>query len=170
MAYDQDGRAPGEPPNGDFVAYLQTIERAQLAAMSQPHALAPPAPHKAVQIGRATGTSGPAAGARAPLSRDDALALVERLRTQRMKLPLNAGSLMMLLVGALALANALFGDGGLIAFAIGIALLWSPIRRLIAGASALAAAPASQPREALDAMFGRSHGAQDGGNGIKPQR
>jgi hypothetical protein len=143
MASDREGRAPGEPPDGDFVAYLEDIERRQLAAMNQPHALAHPSPQGGAQVAAAK-----------PLSRNEARALVERLRVSRAALPLSAGSLLMMIVGALALANALFGDGGIIAFAIGVALLWGPIRRLIAAARALAPS-APRPQDALEAAFGK---------------
>ncbi|GIL04831.1 MAG: hypothetical protein BroJett031_13510 [Betaproteobacteria bacterium] len=144
MNSDREGRAPGEPPNGDFVAYLEDIERRQLADMNRPHALAHPSPQGGAQVAAAK-----------PLSRDEARALIGRLRARRGALPLSAGSLLMLIVGALALANALFGDGGILALAIGVALLWRPVRRLI-GAFRTAAATSPGPRDALDAAFGKS--------------
>lgn len=144
MNSDREGRAPGEPPNGDFVAYLEGIERRQLAEMNRPHALAHPSPQGGAQVEPVK-----------PLSRDEVRALVERLRVSRAALPLSAGSLLMMIVGALALANALFGDGGIIAFAIGVALLWRPIRRLIAAAGAPAPS-APRPQDAVAATFGES--------------
>lgn len=143
MASDRDGRAPGEPPDGDFVAYLEDIECRQLADMNRPHALAHPSPQGGAQVAAAQ-----------PRSRDQAHALVERLRASRAALPLSAGALLMMIVGALALAYALFGDGGIVAFAIGVALLWGPIKRLIAAGRALAPA-APGPQDALEAAFGK---------------
>lgn len=144
MNSDREGRAPGEPPNGDFVAYLEDIERRQLAEMNRPHALAHPSPQGGAQVEPVK-----------PLSRDEVRALLERLRVSRAALPLSAGSLLMMIVGALALANALFGDGGIIAFAIGVALLWRPIRRLIAAARPPAPS-APRPQDAVNATFGES--------------
>jgi hypothetical protein len=143
MNPDRAGRAPGEPPDGDFVAYLEDIERRQLDSLARPHALAHPSPQGGVQ------------GAGKPLSRDEARALVERLRAARTFFPLPGGALLMLAVGALALANALFGDGGIVALAIGVALLWGAIRRLIAGARGSAPA-AARPLNALAAAPDRS--------------
>lgn len=144
MNTDREGRAPGEPPDGDFVAYLEVIERRQLAEMKRPHALAHPSPQGGAQVAAAK-----------PLSRNEARALVERPRVSRAALPLSAGALLMMIVGALAVANALFGDGGIIAFAIGAALLWRPLRRLIAAARALAPS-VPRPQDALAATFGKS--------------
>lgn len=146
MNSEREGRAPGEPPDGDFVTYLEDIERRQLAEMNRPHALAHPSPQGGTQV---------APAAARPPSRDEARALLGRLRAQRAALPLSAGSLLMLIVGALALANALFGDGGILALAIGVALLWRPVRRLI-GAFRAAAASSPGPRDALDAAFGKN--------------
>jgi hypothetical protein len=143
MNPDRAGRAPGEPPDGDFVAYLEDIERRQLDSLARPHALAHPSPQGGVQ------------GAGKPLSRDEARALIERLRAARTFFPLPGGALLMLAVGALALANALFGDGGIVALAIGVALLWGAIRRLIAGARGSAPA-AARPLNALAAAPDRS--------------
>lgn len=143
MNPDRAGRAPGEPPDGDFVTYLEDIERRQLDSLARPHALAHPSPQGGVQ------------GAGKPLSRDEARPLVERLRAARTFFPLPGGALLMLAVGALALANALFGDGGIVALAIGVALLWGAIRRLIAGARGSAPA-AARPLNALAAAPDRS--------------
>jgi hypothetical protein len=149
MNPDRAGRAPGEPPDGDFVAYLEDIERRQLDSLARPHALAHPSPQGGVQ------GAGKPQGASKPLSRDEARALVERLRAARTFFPLPGGALLMLAVGALALANALFGDGGIVALAIGVALLWGAIRRLIAGARGSAPA-AARPLNALAAAPDRS--------------
>ncbi len=147
MNSDRQDRAPGKPPHGDFVASLQDIERRQLADMNRPHALAHPSPQGGTQA------------AAKPLSRDEARALVERLRASRAALPLSTGSLLMAIVGALALANALLGDGGVIAFAVGVALLWRPIKRLIAAARALAPS-APRPHSAHAATFGKAKAEQ----------
>ncbi len=136
MNSDREGRAPGEPPNGDFVAYLEDLERRQLAAMGRPQAAhsAPPAgaPHATAQ----------------PLSREAAGAPVQRLRASRAALPLSTGSLLMLIVGALSLANALLGDGGIVALAVAVVLLWRPVRQLMA---AVRARSAPRPQDALAA-------------------
>jgi hypothetical protein len=136
MAADREGRAPGEPANGDFVAYVEAIERRQLAEMSRPHALAHPSPGSGAATTQARNAVRAASGARAG-------------RTAR---PLSTGSLLMLIAGALALANALFGDGGIIAFVIGVALLWQPVRRMIDAVRA-AVVTAARPRQAVDATF-----------------
>lgn len=145
MQPELEGRAPGEPPNGDFVAYLEDLERRQVAAMNQPHAIA----HAAPQPGAA------AAPAAEPPRRDAAHAPVERLRARRAASPLSVASVLMTVVGAAALANALFGDGGILALAIGVALLWRPVRRLIDALRATAASSA-RPRDAIDAAFGKN--------------
>jgi hypothetical protein len=143
MAADREGRAPGEPPNGDFVAYVEAIERRQLAEMSRPHALAHPSPSTGAATTQPRDAVRTATGARAG-------------RTTR---PLSAGLALMLTAGALALANALFGDGGVVAFAIGVALLWQPVRRMIEAVRA-AAFTAPQPRDAVDAAFGKNPSRQ----------
>jgi hypothetical protein len=138
MNSDREGRAPGEPPNGDFVAYVEAIERRQLAEMGRPHSLVHPSPNAGAATAQARNAARAGSGARAA-------------RTTR---PLPAGSLLMLIAGALALANSIFGDGGIVAFVIGAALLWHPVRRMIkAMREAVVTAP--QPREGVDAAFGK---------------
>lgn len=139
MNSDREGRAPGEPPNGDFVAYLEDLERRQLAAMGRAQALAHAVPSEGAPIATAQ-----------PLSRDAASAPVQRLRASRAALPLSTGSLLMLIVGALALANALLGEGGIVALAVAVALLWRPVRRLMAAVRARARS-APRPQDALAA-------------------
>ncbi|GAB4468573.1 MAG: hypothetical protein OHK0044_10110 [Burkholderiaceae bacterium] len=145
MQTDLEGRAPGEPPNGDFVAYLQDLERRQVAAMNPPHAIAPAAPQPGAK----------AAPAAEPLPRDAAQALVERLRARRAASPLSVAALLMAVVGAAALGNALFGDGGIVALAVGVALLWRPVGRLIDAVRATTASSA-RPRNAVDAALRRN--------------
>ncbi len=139
MRGELEGRAPEEPPNGDFVAYLEAIERRQLAEMSRPHALAHPPPDTGAATTQSRGAARAPAGTRSGGTAG----------------PPSTASLLMLIAGALALASALFGDGGIIAFVIGVALLWHPVRRII-GALRAAAVTAPRPRQAVDAVFGKN--------------
>lgn len=135
----------GEPKDGDFVAYIREIERRQLAAMARPHAPVTPA--------QATASAAAGRAERKALSADEAKQLVERLRAGGHGL--STIDVVRLVIGFIVLVAGLFGDGGLIAIAIAVALLWTPVRR-IGRLLRTASAAAHAPKQAMDAMFGRN--------------
>jgi hypothetical protein len=118
-----------EPPDGDFVAYLEAIERRQLAALRLQHTL--PSPGATM----AGGVQEPNAEQPA-LSRAEAEAQRRRLQqptTSRSAAhaALPAAIVVALIVGAVLLFSGLFSDGGPFLFVIGVALLVYGVRRLL---------------------------------------
>ena len=113
-----------EPPDGDFVAYLEAIERRQLAALRVQHML--PAPGAVAQPD--------APDADRPAARQ---AEADALRERQTGTPgaaaaaLPAGIVVVLIIGAVLVLSGLFGDGGPFLFIIGVALLIHAIRRLL---------------------------------------
>ena len=115
-----------EPPNGDFVAYLEAIERRQLAALRGQHTLPLP---DAGQPERETRDEG-----RPALNRADADALRDRLKSGQpdgATAALPTGIVVALVIGAALVFSGLLGDGGPILFIVGAALLIHAIRRLL---------------------------------------
>jgi hypothetical protein len=133
-----------EPPNGDFVAYVEKIEREQLARAMQPHKLA-----QLPEGGKAGAEGG--AGGRA-LSATDAQRVPQMLKASgRNRAAAPLGSMIGVVVGAALIAFGLMAEGGIVLVLLGALLLWHNLRKLRRTAGAAAGLPAQQ----VDAVFGR---------------
>lgn len=135
----------GEPKDGDFVAYIREIEKRQLAAMQRPHAPVTPA--------QATAANDASRAERKALTAKEAKELVQRLRTGGHTF--STVDVVRLVIGFVLLVAGVFGDGGLIATAIAVVLLWTPVRH-IARLLRTAGAVAPAPKDALAVVFGRN--------------
>lgn len=134
-----------EPRRGDFVAYVEQIEREQLARAMQPQQLPQLSADGKVVTENASG-----GGARA-LSPTEAQRLLQTL-----KAPGNAGSspprgaMIGVVIGAALVAFGLMAEGAMLLVLLGAVLLWHNLRRL-----RRAAAPASTPpAQQVDRAFG----------------
>jgi len=141
-----------EPRNGDFVAYIEQLQResaARLRASTRSQLVELPN----TPIGTRDATRQPPAGALSPraptaprppagtietqgpvLNRQQAEELVERLKGAVRNAPRErrpaAGPAIALIVGALMIVNALAGDGGIFPLIAGIGLVVWGFRRL----------------------------------------
>jgi hypothetical protein len=118
-----------EPPDGDFVAYLEAIERRQLEALRVQHMLPSPG---ATMAGSAEEPDAehPArsrAEADAPRGRQQS----KTSGTAASTAGLPAGIVVALIAGTVLLLSGLFGEGGPFLFMIGVALLVYAVRRLL---------------------------------------
>lgn len=140
-----------EPRNGDFVAYIEQLQRESAARLrASGHTQLVELPHTPVgtREAPAAGTTHPAPSARAPaaargtfmesdgpvLNRQQAEDLTERLKgavrnAPRERRPV-AGPAIALVVGGLMIVQALVGDLNVVALAIGIGLVVWGFRRL----------------------------------------
>ena len=115
-----------EPRDGDFVAYLEALEKRQIAALRMQHTLA--SAGATTQDDDAPGSELPALG------RAQAGAPRQRLQTNGATptaASLPAGIVVALIVGAVFAFSGLLGDGGPFLFLIGVALLVYAVRRLL---------------------------------------
>ena len=134
-----------EPPNGDFVAYVEKIEREQLARAMQPHRLQPiPATGKA-----ATGDREPV------LSAAEAQRLLHVLKARGKAGGPPLGAMIGLVLGAALIAFGLLAEGGIVLVLLGAVLLWHNLRKMRGGGVFL-----PSPAQQTEAVFGR--GAPDG--------
>jgi hypothetical protein len=129
------GVPTAEPKDGDFVAYLEQIEKRQLAALPARTTHTPPAltsPHTPHAEGKEDVTE------RAPLSATEAERLRESLKSGASQRKGLVGAAVMALVGVFLTVLGLLGDGGIVALLIGIFLLWralSTVRKAVAAMS-----------------------------------
>jgi Flp pilus assembly protein TadB len=128
---------PREPPRGDFVAYVEKIEREQLARALQPHRLAHPA-----DDGKAASPPAQRDGARG-LSPTEAQRVLQRLRGQAGPAR-PVGATIGVVVGAALVAFGLLAEGGMVLVLLGAALLWHNLRKLERARRAAQASPAQQ--------------------------
>lgn len=128
----QVGLPAAEPKDGDFVAYLAAIERAQLARL--PAAAPTPAAAPA-----GTGFDTPAL---TPAQADAVLARL-RANAQRAWTP---WTLALAVFGVLLLLAGLFGRGGFITAIIGAFVLWRALADRHGAARSRAAGPTGTPR------------------------
>lgn len=135
-----------EPRNGDFVAYVERIEREQLARAMQSHKLVPPP--------AAVPTTGDAETR--PMSAADRQRLAERLKAELKSTGTPLGASIGVVAGAALIAFGLLAEGGMFLVLLGAFLLWHNLRRI--SAARRPAGPAGQ----VEAMFGR--GARDAGS------
>ena len=116
-----------EPPDGDFVAYLEAIERRQLAALRFQHMLPAPGEMAQPDAPDASETDRPAASQ----AEADALRKRQTGSPGAAAAALPTGIVVALIIGAVLVFGGLFGDGGPFLFIIGVALLIHAIRRLL---------------------------------------
>lgn len=135
-----------EPAGGNYVAYLDELERRQLAhlAAAQPR-LADALTSAPADRGR--GTRGK------PLTAAERDALLVRLDAARRTVgKLGTGQIVAAAIGLMLLLTTLVGEGNVLTLLIGIALLWGPIRRLLRGLREPEPAP---NRALIDTRFGK---------------
>lgn len=136
-----------EPPNGDFVAFVEKIEREQLARAMQPHKL----PHLDV-AGKVVSESVDDGNSR-PLSTPEARRVLQMLKTPGAdRAPAPRGALIGAFLGAALVAFGLFAEGGIFLVLVGAVLLWHNLRKLRRRAGSATASPGRQ----VDAVFGRT--------------
>jgi hypothetical protein len=114
-----------EPPGGDFVAFVEKIEREQLARAMLPHKL----PHLSAG-GKVVTDDTPAEDARA-LSTGEAQRVLQMLKTQGKEgtsAPL--GAMVGVMLGAALIAFGLLAEGGFVLLILGAVLLWHGLRTL----------------------------------------
>jgi hypothetical protein len=139
-----------EPPNGDFVVYVEKIEREQLARAMQPHKLA-----QLPEGGKASAESSAGSGARA-LSATDAQRVLQMLKAPgRNGAAAPLGTMISVVIGAALIAFGLMAEGGIVLVLLGAVLLWHSLRKLRSAAGAAAGSPAQQ----VDAVFARKASA-----------
>jgi hypothetical protein len=135
-----------EPPGGDFVAFVEKIEREQLARAMLPHKL----PHLSAG-GKVVTDEAPAEGARA-LSAGEAQRVLQMLKTQgRDGTSAPLGAMVGVILGAALIAFGLLAEGGFVLLILGAALLWHGLRKLRRARGG----PAGSPRQHIDPSFGR---------------
>jgi hypothetical protein len=133
-----------EPPNGDFVAFVEQIEREQLARAMQPHRL----PH--LTAGGKVVTDDDTDRSQRPLSSTEAQRLLQALKSKGpvgAKLP--RGAMIGLFLGAALIAFGLLAEGGMVLVLLGALLLWHNLRRLHRSASATAGSAAQEVERAF---------------------
>ena len=138
-----------EPPNGDFVAFVEKIEREQLARALQPHKLAQ------LPEGGKAGAGGSAGGAHA-LSTSDTQRVLQVLKAPgRNGAAAPLGTMIGVVAGAGLIAFGLMAEGGIVLVLLGAVLLWHSLRKLRGAAGAATGSPAQQ----VDAVFNRKASA-----------
>lgn len=145
-----------EPPHGDFVAFVEQIEREQLARALQPHRL----PH--LSTGGKVVTDGEADGGSRPLSAAEAQRVLQGLQAPRSggaAAPI--GAIVGAVIGVGLIAFGLLAEGGIPLVILGAVLLWHNLRKLRRSAGAAAALP----RQQVDRAFGRKPAGRAGGRG-----
>ena len=139
-----------EPPNGDFVAYVEKIEREQLARAMQPHKLAQ------LPEGGKTSTASSAGGGARALSATDAQRVLQMLKAPgRNGAAAPLGKMIGVVIGAALIAFGLMAEGGIVLVLLGAVLLWHNLRKLRSAAKVAAGSPAQQ----VDAVFARKTSA-----------
>lgn len=139
-----------EPPNGDYVSYLDMLERRQLAQLGRAHAAQPisPAASKTQHASPALVTKPAAAEIDALMERLDAVkASVGRWGTAQ---------IVAAVIGAVLVLMTVVGEGSVVTLLIGIGLLWTPARRLLRLVREL---DPRTNRALIDNRFGKSNKA-----------
>ncbi len=135
-----------EPPNGDFVAFVEKIEREQLARAMQPHT------PLHLDVAGKGGENADDGKARA-LTTPEAQRVLQMLKAQaadRAVAP--RGALIGAFLGAALVAFGLLAEGGIVLVLVGAVLLWHNLRKLRRGTASATASPGRQ----VDAVFGRT--------------
>lgn len=125
-----------EPPHGDFVAYVEKIEREQLARAMQPHRL----PHLSAD-GTAS-SDGSRRDETRTLSAAEARRLLQTLGAQgKAGAPPSRGAMLGIVLGAALIAFGMLAEGGFVLVIVGAVLLWHGLRRLRRAAAPAAGLP-----------------------------
>ncbi|MCU0765362.1 MAG: hypothetical protein MUF32_05025 [Burkholderiaceae bacterium] len=136
-----------EPPRGDFVAYVEKIEREQLARAMQPHRLPQP------PAGGTDSSEGARRDETRTLSAAEATRLLQTLAAQgKGAAPAARGAMVGVVLGAALIAFGMLAEGGIVLVIVGALLLWHGMRRL-RRAETTAAEPA---RQQVDRAFGQT--------------
>jgi Flp pilus assembly protein TadB len=133
-----------EPPNGDFVAFVEKIEREQLVRAMQPHRL----PH--LSTGGKVVTDEDTADKSRTLSATQAQHLLQVLQakgTHGARAPVAA--MIGVFLGAALIAFGLMAEGGIVLVLLGAVLLWHNLRKLRRTAGTGAGSPAEQVERAF---------------------
>lgn len=114
-----------EPPHGDFVAFVEKIEREQLARAMQPHKL----PH--LSAGGRVAADEVARDDRPAPPGAEAQRMLHLLKTQgEQGAAPPRGALIGALLGAALIAFGLLAEGGFVLTIVGAVLLWHNLRKL----------------------------------------
>lgn len=134
-----------EPPRGDFVAYVEKIEREQLARALQPQRLPQPTAAGGVVSGDAPGDSVRA------LSAGEAQRLLQNLKAQGTGVAsAPRGAMIGVVIGAALIAFGLMAEGGVVLVLLGAVLLWHNLRTLRRASRP----PPPLPVQQVDRAFG----------------
>jgi hypothetical protein len=134
-----------EPPHGDFVAFVERIEREQLARAMQPHKL----PH--LSAGGKVVTEDVADNRPPALPATQATRVLQVLTARGKEGAAPRGAMIGVFLGAALLAFGLMAEGGIVLVLLGAALLWHNLRKLRREAGAANGSPAQQ----IDGAFGQ---------------
>jgi hypothetical protein len=137
-----------EPPHGDFVAFVEKIEREQLGRAMQPHKL----PH--LSAGGKGVADESARDETRSLSAAEAQRVLQGLESQGKEVASPRGAMIGVVLGAALIAFGLLAEGGFVLVIVGAVLLWHHLRKL-----RRAAGPAAHsPRQQVDRAFGEVSG------------
>lgn len=148
--------APQEPPNGDFVAYIEALQR-ESAARIHVKSQIPMVDTAAPGHGPTSPSSSASHNASEPvLNRQQAEELLARL-TRSGRPPRAAQAVIALVVGLVLLFFWFVGDGGVVPLLIGIGFVaWSVSRLRSVGRQAVE--PGRQARAQIAQLFGKKPG------------
>jgi hypothetical protein len=148
--------APQEPPDGDFVAYIEALQRESAARIHVKSQI--PMVDTAAVHGPASTRSTASRDASEPvLNRQQAEELLARL-THSGRRPQAAQAMIALVVGLVLLFFWFVGDGGVVPLLIGLGFVaWSVSRLRSLGRQA--AEPGRQARAQIAQLFGKKPGA-----------
>ena len=114
-----------EPANGDYVAYLDALERRQLAQLDRA-----PIAHPVAAAASKTPHAGKGPVGKPAAAEFDALmARIESAKSQFGRW--GTAQVVAAVVGAVLVLMTLVGEGSFVTLLIGIGLLWAPARRLL---------------------------------------
>lgn len=141
---------PREPPHGDFVAYVEKIEREQIARAMQPHRL------PQLSTGERAGTEVSSDNDRGGLSAAEAQRLEQTLKAKRAdgQAP-PRGAIIGVALGVALIAFGLLAEGGFVLVILGAVLLWHNLRKLHRSPGGAA----GSPRQQVDHVFGQTSAA-----------
>jgi hypothetical protein len=133
-----------EPPNGDFVAFVEKIEREQLARALQPHKL-----QDASAGGRSVARESVGADPRPQSASEAQQALRAQAGASR---PAPTAALIGAAIGAALIAFGTMAEGGIFLALVGALLLWHNVRKV--WRSTVSAAAGAAAAQQIDRTFG----------------